>query len=186
MFLGFISSTSLIEGRSREASIERSEVRRLRASFASLHPGGAGAPPGTITSPCQELADAMRSFRRMEAKRGPAPEGERRWTVRREAAVSQQLVCADCVNLSARGAAFRNGPACRRAVRPSPPLRDARCIVRTIRRGCLRFESVALRVAPQDDGDRALRSSLSKSTHSKTAPLARGRPGFPGSVVAGC
>ncbi len=48
-------------------------MRRLRAGLVTPHSGSAGAPPGTITSPCQELADAMRSFRRMEAKRGPAP-----------------------------------------------------------------------------------------------------------------
>jgi hypothetical protein len=80
----------------------------------------------------------MRRFRRMEAKRGPAPINRCQGQVpdgaslsgaaRREAAALQQW-----------RAAFRNGPACRRAVRPSPHLRDARCIVRTIRRGCLRF-----------------------------------------------
>ena len=49
----------LDEGRSREASFERSGMRRLRASFASSHSGGAGAPPGVTTDPCQELADRM-------------------------------------------------------------------------------------------------------------------------------
>ncbi len=33
---------------------------------------------GVTTDFCQELADAMRRFRRMEAKRGPVPDGERR------------------------------------------------------------------------------------------------------------
>ena len=32
-------------------------MRRLRASFASSHSGGAGAPPGVTRDPCQELAD---------------------------------------------------------------------------------------------------------------------------------
>lgn len=46
------------------------------AWFAATHPGGAGAPPGTIRSPCQELADRRFSLRReaREAKRGPAPQ----------------------------------------------------------------------------------------------------------------
>ena len=48
-------------------------MRRLRAGLVTLHSGGAGAPPGVTRDPCQELADAMRDFRRMEAKRGPAP-----------------------------------------------------------------------------------------------------------------
>jgi hypothetical protein len=48
-------------------------MRRLRAGLVTPHSGGAGAPPGVTTDPCQELADAMRSFRRMEAKRGPVP-----------------------------------------------------------------------------------------------------------------
>jgi hypothetical protein len=58
------------------------------------HPGGAGAPPGTNTSPCQELADGLVCadrllLRRVSAaaagrkrapdeKRGPAQEGKRR------------------------------------------------------------------------------------------------------------
>ena len=32
-------------------------MRRLRASFASSHPGGTGAPPEATKSLCQELAD---------------------------------------------------------------------------------------------------------------------------------
>jgi len=32
-------------------------MQRLRASVASSHPGGAGAPPGVTMNPCQELAD---------------------------------------------------------------------------------------------------------------------------------
>ena len=34
-------------------------MRRPRASLVSLHPGGAGAPPGTTKSPCEELADGV-------------------------------------------------------------------------------------------------------------------------------
>ncbi len=34
-------------------------MQRLRASFASSHSGGAGAPPGVTRDPCQELADRM-------------------------------------------------------------------------------------------------------------------------------
>jgi hypothetical protein len=47
----------LTEGRRPEAFEWRSGVRRLRASFASSHSGGAGAPPGVTRDPCQELAD---------------------------------------------------------------------------------------------------------------------------------
>ena len=42
------------------------------------YPGGAGAPPGTTTSPCEELADGAAPELAPPAKRGPAPEGERR------------------------------------------------------------------------------------------------------------
>ena len=49
----------LDEGRSREASSERSGMRRLRVWFAATHSGGAGAPPGVTRDPCQELADRM-------------------------------------------------------------------------------------------------------------------------------
>ena len=52
-------------------------MRRLRAGLVTPHSGGAGAPPGVTTDPCREPADAMPSFRRMEAKRGPAPQGKR-------------------------------------------------------------------------------------------------------------
>jgi hypothetical protein len=46
-------------------------MRRLRAGLVTPHSGGAGAPPGTITSPCQELADAMRTgaWRQSAARR---------------------------------------------------------------------------------------------------------------------
>jgi hypothetical protein len=41
----------------------------------SLHPGGIGAPPGTIRSPCQELADDRRPFRvQPSPKAGPGAE----------------------------------------------------------------------------------------------------------------
>ena len=46
-----------LRGASRGASSRRDEVRRPRASFALRHSGGVGAPPGTTTSPCQELAE---------------------------------------------------------------------------------------------------------------------------------
>ena len=95
-------------------------MRRLRASNACSHSGGAGAPPGVTRDPCQELADAMRRFRRMEAKRGPAPinrcQGQvpdcasLSGAVRREAAVRQQIVCADCVNLSAMPRSIKERP----------------------------------------------------------------------------
>ena len=39
--------------------MRRGEVRRLRVWFAAKHSGGAGAPPGTTKSPCQELADDL-------------------------------------------------------------------------------------------------------------------------------
>jgi len=37
--------------------VRRDEARRPRVWFATRHPGGAGAPPGSTTRPCQELAD---------------------------------------------------------------------------------------------------------------------------------
>ena len=61
--------------------MRRDGVRRLRASLALKHSGGAGAPPGTITSPCLEQADdlgvALSAFGLFErdvltGKRGPA------------------------------------------------------------------------------------------------------------------
>jgi hypothetical protein len=39
--------------------VRRDGVRRLRVWFAAKHSGGAGAPPGTITSPCLEQADDL-------------------------------------------------------------------------------------------------------------------------------
>jgi len=63
--------------------VRRDGLRRLRA-FATRHPGGIGAPPGTTRSPCQELAD--RPAIAGNGKRGPvleiaaagAPRGARR------------------------------------------------------------------------------------------------------------
>jgi hypothetical protein len=56
----------------REAYKRRDEGRCLRAGFADRYSGGAGAPPGTTMSPCQELAD--RPARVGNGKRGPAQE----------------------------------------------------------------------------------------------------------------
>jgi|GEM_PF-6559755 len=48
--------------------------RRLRASFASLLPGGVGAPPGGTMASCQELADdRWARFCAIDEKRGPTP-----------------------------------------------------------------------------------------------------------------
>ena len=61
--------------------MRRDGVRRLRASLALKHSGGAGAPPGTITSPCLEQADDLDVARPasgllerdvLTGKRGPA------------------------------------------------------------------------------------------------------------------
>jgi hypothetical protein len=60
-------------------------VRRLRASIASSHSGGVGAPPGVTTDPCQELADCPEPKCRKKARpddrkgerRSGAPKGER-------------------------------------------------------------------------------------------------------------
>ena len=52
--------TSSAQGSLREAFVEAGRwQRRLRASFATRHSGGAGAPPGITTNPCQELADDL-------------------------------------------------------------------------------------------------------------------------------
>jgi hypothetical protein len=45
------------EGRFHEASCQWDGMRRPRAGFADRPPGGAGAPPGVTTDPCEELAD---------------------------------------------------------------------------------------------------------------------------------
>ena len=44
----------------REASLEAGRGAVPAGLVATRHPGGAGAPPGTTRSPCQELADARR------------------------------------------------------------------------------------------------------------------------------
>src|SRR5690242_3419493 len=48
-------------------------MRRLRAGLVTPHPGGAGAPPGTTTSPREELADGgpSRPARRLDLSDGP-------------------------------------------------------------------------------------------------------------------
>jgi len=86
---------SRLGGRRRAIPGLRS-VRRPRASLASSHSGGVGAPPGVTTHPCQELADVWadcgaqapprdpdesaarrRSWVRPWRGRGGAPRGER-------------------------------------------------------------------------------------------------------------
>ena len=104
-------------------------MRRLRASFASSHSGGTGAPPGGTMASCQELADArllliagaMRSAarRRINAADG-APRGghgprKRTW---------HGLPCA-----------------CRRIVVPHFISAGRSCVAATMTRGCLIFES---------------------------------------------
>ena len=92
-------------------------MQRLRASVASLHPGDAGAPPGVTTDPCQELADAMRSFRRMEAKRGPASNKRCHRQVPDGASVSGAARREAAVRCKPRS--IKERPcACRRAVSP--------------------------------------------------------------------
>ena len=72
--------------------MRRDGVRRLRASLALKHSGGAGAPPGTITSPCLEQADdlgvALSAFGLFErdvltGKRGPASTKRPLWRAER-------------------------------------------------------------------------------------------------------
>ena len=57
-------------------------MRRLRAGFVPPLPGGAGAPPGDTTVPCQELADGWPlqppEARGSAAQKGPVPESRRR------------------------------------------------------------------------------------------------------------
>ena len=98
-----------------------------------------GLRPRLLKGLCQELADRRFPFRReaREAKRGPASEGERcsrqvpdgaslSGAARREAAASQQIVCADCVNLSAARSIKERPCASRRAVSPHRFTRAAR------------------------------------------------------------
>ncbi len=52
----------------------RDGVRRPAGFVATKHSGGTGAPPGTTTSPCQELADDLGvalNTQRPNPKRGP-------------------------------------------------------------------------------------------------------------------
>jgi len=63
--------------------VKRDGARRLRAIFAGSHPGGAGAPSGTTTSPCQELADDLGSYRPLTGKQGPALDERRNWRAER-------------------------------------------------------------------------------------------------------
>ena len=70
---------------------EAGRVRRPRAIFAGSHPGGAGAPPGSTTRPCQELADIWMGAIGLwpiergvqSGKRGPAPNEHRDWRAER-------------------------------------------------------------------------------------------------------
>jgi len=61
-------------------------MRRPRASLVSLHSGGAGAPPGTTTGPCQELADGgPLTFEQSAGKARPGAEMRTPPVERREA-----------------------------------------------------------------------------------------------------
>src|SRR5665647_2011232 len=53
---------------------EVGQARRPRAWFAATHSGGAGAPPGDTTIPCQELADGWPSVL-PEARNPRSPKG---------------------------------------------------------------------------------------------------------------
>ncbi len=46
-----------VEGRFARRTCERGEVASAGRITQVLHSGGVGAPPGTTTSPCQELAE---------------------------------------------------------------------------------------------------------------------------------
>ena len=59
--------------------MKRDGVWRPRVWFAAKHSGGAGAPSGATTSPCQELADDLGSHRPLTGKQGPAPDKRRCW-----------------------------------------------------------------------------------------------------------
>jgi len=52
-----LTSPHRLKGRYREARDWRDGARRPRVFLAIRHSGGAGAPPGSTTRPCQELAD---------------------------------------------------------------------------------------------------------------------------------
>src|SRR5581483_4788176 len=84
------------------------------------HSGGTGAPPGTITSPCQELADDLGvalNTQRPNLKRGPvfakSPRNEHALTRRGHFAMRSSS--------AARGSALDKS-ACWRAERRPPPL----------------------------------------------------------------
>jgi hypothetical protein len=79
----------LSKGRSHEASWNGTRCGARGLVSQDLHSGGAGAPPGTNTRPCQELADIRGILLMPDKKRGPAldkrccgaPRGARRGPV---------------------------------------------------------------------------------------------------------
>ena len=118
-------------------------MRRLRASFASSHSGGAGAPPGGTTASCQELADTdvaragdlFVPRQSIRAKRGPASHKRCRWCAGRRLrgesrAASQGLTCA-----------------CRRIVVPHFISVGRLRVAVTMTRGCLKAESMVRSVS---------------------------------------
>jgi hypothetical protein len=46
----------------------RDGARRPRVEFAARHSGGIGAPPGSTTRPCQELADDLSALKQAEGR----------------------------------------------------------------------------------------------------------------------
>jgi hypothetical protein len=52
----------LLEGRHREAFVVAGRSAAPAGLVATRHSGGGGAPSGTTKSPCQELADDLRSI----------------------------------------------------------------------------------------------------------------------------
>jgi hypothetical protein len=67
---------------------------------ATRHSGGIGAPPGTTTSPCQELAD--RPAIAGTGKRGPVPNKRCNWRAARRPPWSQRIAATIGLRLSAR------------------------------------------------------------------------------------
>ena len=69
---------------------KRDRMRRPRAWFAATHPGGAGAPPGTTMSPCEELADGRGALLGTPLKARPgAGRKTPRWSAGRRAPLAR-------------------------------------------------------------------------------------------------
>jgi hypothetical protein len=89
------------------------------ARFAASHPGGTGAPPGSNTRPCQELADDLPACVSKRADRKARPGGIAQKSPRNEHAPSWQQVRGVCLRCAAASLQMRVWRAGRRLPYPA-------------------------------------------------------------------